>query len=126
MFDTRVLFNVIGGYKPNDVWELSVRWSYAGGRPTAPIDEAASRAIGDEVRDAAQFHAERLPAYHSLFVRADRRFNFRATNLVTYVSLSNAYSRANVEDTFWNVTEGRVDERNQFSLLPIVGVEFEF
>lgn len=125
-FDTRTLFNVIGGYKPNDKWEMSVRWSYAGGRPTTPLDEAASRSLGDAVLDVAQFHAERLPAYHSLFVRADRRFNFRAANLVTYVSLWNAYSRANVDELYWNVAEDRVDERNQFSLLPIMGLEFEF
>ncbi len=126
LFDTRTLFNVIGGYKPNDIWELSIRWSYSGGRPSTPIDVAASQALGTEVWDVARVNAVRLPAYHALFVRADRRFNFRNANLVTFLSLWNAYSRANVDDYYWNVDASRVDERNQFSLLPVAGVEFEF
>lgn len=126
LFDNRVLFNVIGGYKPSDVWEVSIRWSYAGGRPVTPFDEVASQQLGDEVWDLSRFNAERLPAYHSLFVRADRRFNFRASSVVTYLSVWNAYSRANVEENYWNVAEDRTDERTQFSLLPVLGVEWEF
>lgn len=126
LFDTKVLFNVIGGYKPSDIWEFSVRWTYSGGRPVTPLDEAASAQFGDEVWDISSFNAERLPAYHALFIRADRRFNFKSSNMVTFLSLWNAYSRSNVEDYFWNIKENRTDERNQFSLLPIIGLEFEF
>ena len=126
LFDNKVLFNVIGGYKPNDIWEFSVRWTYSGGRPVTPLDEAASEQFGDEVWDISSFNAERLPAYHALFIRADRRFNFKSSNMVAFLSLWNAYSRANVEDYYWNIKENRTDERNQFSLLPIIGIEFEF
>ncbi|MFU8861561.1 MAG: TonB-dependent receptor domain-containing protein [Cyclonatronaceae bacterium] len=31
--DNRILFNVIGGYRPNNRWEVSARWSFPGGRP---------------------------------------------------------------------------------------------
>lgn len=126
LFDNKVIFNVIGGYKPNDAWEVSVRWTYSGGRPYTPIDATQTQAFGDEVLDLTRFNDERLPAYHSLFIRADRRFNFRQTNLVTYVSLWNAYNRANVDEFYWNFTDEQVDERTQFALLPIVGMEFEF
>ena len=126
LFDNRLLFNVIGGYKPNDTWEFSVRWTYSGGRPVTPFDEAASTQVGDEVWNLSEFNAERLPAYHSLYLRADRRWSFRQSNMVTFLSLWNAYSRENVEDNFWNINENITDQRNQFSLLPIVGVELEF
>ena len=126
LFDTRVLFNVIGGYKPNDTWEFSVRWTYSGERPETPFDEAASEQAGDEIWDISAFHEERVPAYHSLFIRADRRFAFKSSNMVAYVSLWNAYSRENVEYYFWNVQDNRTDQQNQFSLLPILGIEFEF
>lgn len=125
-FDTRTLFSVIGGYKPNNRWEVSARWTYYGGRPYAPIDAERSRLENDEIIDLAQFNEERLPAFHSLYLRADRRFIFRSTSVVTYLSLWNAYNRANVEDRYWNFTDQQVDDREQFSLLPIVGVEWEF
>ena len=126
LFDNRLLFNVIGGYKPNDTWEFSIRWSYSGGRPVTPFDEAASTLAGDEVWNLSEFNADRLPAYHSLYLRADRRWSFRQSNMVTFLSLWNAYSRENVEDNFWNINENITDQRNQFSLLPIVGIELEF
>ncbi|MEM1127249.1 MAG: TonB-dependent receptor [Bacteroidota bacterium] len=125
-FDTRLLFNVVGGYKPSDRWEMSVRWSYNGGRPFTPIDVEQTRARGEEVLDLTQFHDDRLPAYHSLFLRVDRRFFFQSSNLVAFLSLWNAYNRSNVEEVYWNVNDLAVDEQTQFSTLPIVGVEFEF
>ena len=53
-------------------------------------------------------------------------FFFQRTNLVTFVSLWNAYSRANVEEAYCDFTHERVEEQTLFSLLPIVGVEVEF
>ncbi len=126
LFDTRRQFSVIGGYKPNDRWEVSVRWSYSGGRPTTPIDVTASALAGDEIWDVARVNSERLPAYHSLFVRADRRYNYRSANLVTFISIWNAYNRGNVDDRYWNVIDRQVSNRYQFSLLPVGGLELEF
>ncbi len=124
-YDARTQVSAVGGWKPNARWEASVRWSYLGGRPYTPVDAAASAAADGEVRDVARTNGERLPAYHSLFLRVDRRFNFRAANLVASLSLWNAYSRANVEDRFWNFVESRVDDSTLFSLLPIAGLELE-
>ena len=125
-YDTRTLISAIGGYKPNDRWDLSVRWTYLGGRPTPPVNKDASAAAGETVFDASRYNEDRLPPVHSLYLRADRRFTFGGTTLVTFLSIWNAYSRANVEERFWNVTEGRVDAREQFSLLPVGGVQWEF
>jgi hypothetical protein len=125
-FDTRTLFSAIGGYRPTDRWEVSARWTYFGGRPTTPIDAAASASAGETVLDGSRFNEARLPAFHSLYLRVDRRFFVRGTGLTTFVSLWNAYSRTNVEARFWNVTDGGVEDREQFSVLPVVGVEWTF
>ncbi|MEM1057208.1 MAG: TonB-dependent receptor [Bacteroidota bacterium] len=125
-YDSRTQVSVVGGWKPNARWETSIRWSYLGGRPDTPIDVDASTAADTEIRDVARTNEDRLPAYHSLYLRVDRRFNFRATNLVASVSLWNAYSRANVESRYWNFLNGQVDTSEQFSLLPIVGLSLEF
>ena len=125
-FDTRGQLSVVGGWKPNAKWELSARWSYLGGRPTTPIDPVASTEAGEEVRDFSRVNEDRLPAYHSLFVRGDRRWRVRATEITAFVSLWNAYGRDNADDLFWNVREGAVDQRSQFGTLPIVGLEVAF
>lgn len=125
-YDTRTLLSAVGGYKPNDTWELSIRWSYSGGRPYTPIDVERSLALNTEVIATDRFHAERLPAYHALYLRADRRFMFRRANVVTYLSLWNAYNRSNVETRYWNFDLQQVDDATLFSVLPIFGIEVEF
>ena len=125
-FDNQYLISVIGGYRPNNIWELSFRWSILGGRPSTPTDVLASTNVNSQVLDQSRFNSERLPAYHSLFARVDRRFFFNRTNMVVFLEVWNAYNRTNVVGEFWNVIDQRVDENTQFNLLPVTGIKFEF
>ncbi|MEO1023650.1 MAG: TonB-dependent receptor [Bacteroidota bacterium] len=125
-FDNQFLFNVLGGYRPNDIWEMSIRWTILGGRPFTPVDPVASLQQGTQILDETRFNDDRLPAFHSLYVRVDRRFFLNRTNIVGFVEIWNAYNRANVDQQFWNVTNQQVDEATQFSLLPVGGFKFEF
>lgn len=125
-YDNRYLLSVIGGYRPNDLWEVSVRWSYLGGRRYTPIDPVASANAATEVYDLSRFNAARYPAYHSLFTRVDRRFFMKKTNLVVFVEVWNAYNQQNVETDYWNIQTNQIDRATQFSLLPVSGVKFEF
>ena len=126
VYDNRFIFSVIGGYKPGQEWEFSARWTYAGGRPYTPFDETASQQANLGIIDQTRINAERYPAYHSLNIRIDRKFYFDSHLLDIYLSVWNAYNRANVAGYFWNSTENMIDTQNQWSLLPIVGVEYEF
>lgn len=125
-FDTQYLFSVIGGYRPSAKWEFSARWSLQGARPITPIDVAASQQAGTTVLDMTQFLDDRLTPFHSLYARADRRFFFEKTNLVAYVELWNAYNQRNIDFQYWNSYDNRIEEQEQFSLLPVVGMRFEF
>ncbi|MCC5926894.1 MAG: TonB-dependent receptor [Bacteroidetes bacterium] len=125
-FDTRQLFNVIAGYRPNSRHEFSMRWSYQGGRPFTPYNMDASRVAGTGVLDVSRFKAERMPAYHSLYVRADRRYFFTRTSLVTFVEVWNAYNRTNIAGYYWSSMHQDVRSSNQFTFLPIGGMKFEF
>lgn len=125
-YDNRYLFSVIGGYRPNDLWEVSVRWSILGGRAYTPVDPVASANGNSEVLDIARFNEERYPAYHSLYTRVDRRFFMKKTNLVVFLEVWNAYNQSNVETDYWNVRTQQIDRSTQFNLLPVSGVKFEF
>ena len=126
IFDNRYLVGVEGGWKPNRAWEFSLRWNYGGGVPTTPFDEEASRSLGRGVYDESRINATRLPAYHSLNVRLDRRFHFERSNLIVYVSVWNAYGRENVATPYWNEIENRADRTLQWGTLPIFGIQYEF
>lgn len=126
IFDNRCLFTLEGGYKSNERWEFSLRWIYAGGRPYSPLDPDQSAFWNRSVRDLNRINGERVPAYHSLNLRMDRRFHFDHSNLVVYISIWNAYNRKNVSNYYWNQIDAREDVMYQWSLLPIGGLEWEF
>ncbi|MCP4632042.1 MAG: TonB-dependent receptor [candidate division Zixibacteria bacterium] len=126
VFDNQYIFSIEGGYKPNNKWEYSLRWIFAGGAPYTPLDFAASRAINRSVLDNNLVNDSRYPDYHSLNIRCDRRFHFSGSNLICYFSVWNAYGRKNVSNYFWNEIEQKEDVVYQWSLLPVMGFEFEF
>jgi hypothetical protein len=126
VFDNRAIFSLEGGYKPNNKWEFSLRWIYAGGPPYTPFDIERSKEINRAVFDEEKINAARYPDYHSLNIRFDRRFHFSGSNLVFYFSVWNAYNRKNVASYYWNENENRQDTIFQWSLLPIFGLEYEF
>ena len=126
VYDNKWIFSVIGGYKPDEQWEYSIRWTYAGGGPYTPFDEQASKAANTGIIDQNRVNAERYPDYHSLNLRVDRKFYFSSNTLDIYLSVWNAYNRKNVAGYFWNETENRPDTQYQWSVLPVLGVEYEF
>lgn len=125
-FDNRLVLSAEGGYKLNEKWEFSLRWIYAGGVPYTPLDLAASEEINRSVYDQSRVNEVRYPDYHSLNVRVDRRFNFSHSNLIVYFSIWNAYNRENIATYYWNEHERKQDQMLQWTLLPIIGLEFEF
>ena len=125
-FDNRVVVSAEGGYKPNQKWEFSLRWIFAGGAPYTPLDLEASREINRSVYDQTRVNEDRYPAYHSLNLRADRRYNFSNSNMIVYFSIWNAYNRENIGSYYWNEIDKKQDQMLQWSLLPIIGLEFEF
>mgnify|MGYP006278128859 CR=1 FL=1 len=124
-YDNRVLVSIDGGYKPGKNWEFSVRWMYAGGSPYTPLDIQKSREQHRAIRREVAINQMRFPAYHSLNLRADRRFHFSHQNIVVYLSVWNAYDRKNVATYYWNEQEEKRDVIHQWRILPIFGVEYE-
>jgi len=126
VIDNRFLFSVEGGYKPNQSWEFSAHWIFADGVPYTPFDLAASTPLNRAVLNDQRLNSERYPDYHSLNVRCDRRFNFRDTNLIAYLSVWNAYNHKNVAQYFWNQVRNEPDVIYQWNLLLVIGLEYEF
>tara|TARA_B110000459_G_C16620795_1_gene501549 strand:- start:1938 stop:4343 length:2406 start_codon:yes stop_codon:yes gene_type:complete len=125
-YNYQYIINVIGGYRPNNRMELSLRWSYFGGRPYSPINKEASIYLGEEVIFTDEFNQSRTPEYHSLFIRYEKRFSFKKSNLITYVELWNAYNRKNIETYFWSTESAGIEPIRYFDFIPIGGFELEF
>jgi len=126
LYDNRILLTLVGRYRPDDRWDINVRWNFAGGIPYTPFDIERSMEFNIGILDRSRFFSERYPDYHSLFIRADRRFVFKKAVLAVYLSLLNAYDRRNIARYYWNRTDMTVSAVNQARLIPVFGVELEF
>ena len=126
VFDNLFMVSVEGGYKPNDEWEFSMRWIYAGGPPYTPFDEAASKLQNAGVYDPSRINGARQADYHSLNVRFDKRFHFAHSNFIFYLSIWNLYNRQNVASYYWNKNTNEQDTLYQWGTLPVIGLEYDF
>jgi outer membrane cobalamin receptor len=125
-FDIPHVLSLVGGYRLNDTWEFSAKFTYSSGRPTTPLDLEASQAQNRTIYDAARINAERIPDYHRLDVRGDYRAHFDGWNLVAYLELQNVYNRENVFMYTWNEKTGEPYVVNQIAFFPVGGVKIEF
>ncbi len=125
-FDNPLLFQIVGGWKPNAKHELSAKWTYASGAPYTPIDEVASARLNYEISDTSRINAVRQPPYHRLDVRYDYRTFFTGWNLVSWISLENVYDRQNLQAKLWNRKNGKLENKYQMGILPVFGVTVEW
>lgn len=123
-FDTRAIGNVVLGWRPNPRWELSGKFRIASGLPTTPFITSGPDAGR---QDFTQWNGgERLPVFHALDLRVDRRWSLRRTQLVGYIDIQNVYGRENVSGLQWDQREQVVLRNTSIGLLPSIGFSIEF
>jgi len=74
------------------------RFSFSGGNPYSPYDRELSSQIPiwdlnqRGIFDFDQLNEARLPFFHRLDVRIDKRFNYKKWTLSTYIDVQNVYA----------------------------------
>jgi hypothetical protein len=122
----RYIFNIVGGYRPNTDWELSIRWSYFGGRPYTPINLDASILADEQILYQNEFNEDKTPDYHSLFIHYEKRYNLKRANLILFFEIWNTYNRKNIENYFYSRVNKNIGEIVYFSTIPVAGLGIEF
>jgi hypothetical protein len=123
-FDTRVIANAVLGWRPNPRWELSSKFRVATGLPTTPFITSGADAGRQDFRQWNE--GERLPLFHALDIRVDRRWSLRRVQLVSYLDVQNVYARENVSGVRWDQRASVVERNTSIGLLPSIGFSVEF
>lgn len=119
-FDQRFIMNLALGWRPSELWELSCKFRLSTGLPTTPFTSEGKLDFG------RYNEGERLPTYHSLDVRADKRWNFDDFALVTYIDIQNIYGNKYKSAPKWDSRTGAAKQSESIGFLPSIGVSFEF
>ncbi|MBV1774215.1 TonB-dependent receptor [Burkholderiaceae bacterium DAT-1] len=93
-YDQPVVLNVVGQYRWSDTWQFGAKWSYHSGSLITPIIGKGKYPDGRVQPLYGELNSERLPAYHRLDLRADRKLSERMS---VWFELINAYNRENVQ-----------------------------
>ena len=118
-YDSPVILNATAGYRFNPEWELSGKFRLASGLPTTPFDNNGKRIY--ELYN----QGDRLPLYHALDLRLDKRWYFENFTLNTYIDIQNLYGRKNVASYRWNPKLNKVESQAAIGILPSIGVNLE-
>ena len=124
--DNQYILTAIGGYDTGSSWRFSIRFNLAGGVPYTPCDIERSREHNSWIIDDAHINAKRYPAYISLNVRADHKFNIKKYTLNVYLSILNVLNRKNILSYYWNKLDNQLGTMYQAPILPMFGIEFSF
>lgn len=122
-YDTRVTGTVLGGYRLGRDWMIGGRFRFDSGRPSTPFIESGPY---EGQRDFSRYNEDRLPAFHALDLRVDRRWNWGDRQLTVYVDVQNVYARANVTQLYWDRREGEATFSSDLTILPTIGVNIAF
>jgi hypothetical protein len=118
-YDQNWIFNLSGGYKFNEYWELSSKFRFASGKPYTPFNF-------DGTQNIADYNTRRIKSAHSLDVRVDKRWYFSGWTLITYIDIQNIYNQNNQSGIRWDKREMRTDESSSIGILPSIGISAEF
>lgn len=90
-YDAPVVFNVAAGWRPNAAWDLGLRFRVASGRVTTP--HITSGPLEGRLDFGRYNQGGRMPTFHTLDIRADRRWALGSLQLTTYLEIQDVYNR---------------------------------
>jgi TonB family protein len=127
-FDQTHILTALGSYELGRGWEIGGRFRYVTGNLYTPCSSSLFSSTGSAyVCVPAAINSQRLPAFHQLDIRIDKRFQFRNFALGVYLDLINVYNRQNPDLIQYNYdfSQSR-PETASLPIVPSLGIRGEF
>jgi TonB family protein len=139
--DQTHLLTVLGSYRLGGGWEVGARFRLASGDLTTPQVCSPGSEGCDPSKANALFHSptggytplpssgaysERLPPFHQLDLRVDKRWSMGDYELSAYLDVQNVYNNANPEGIDYNFNFTTRQYESGLPILPSIGLRGEF
>ncbi len=123
---------ILGSYRLGGGWEAGARFRIVSGPLDTPV--AATPALSAiYVADAGAYtpqqgkqFSERLPLFHQLDVRIDKRWQFKEWHFSTYLDVQNVYNNAAYEAYNYNYNFTQRSYQTGLPIIPSLGLRGEF
>lgn len=131
-YDQTHILTILGSYRLGRGWEFGSRFRLVSGNmytplmtpPGLPAVYAAD--AGTYVPLEGQQLSQRLPLFHQLDIRVDKRWQFRNWQLGAYLDVYNTYNHASVEAISYDYRYAKSSYMTGLPFLPSIGVRGEF
>jgi outer membrane receptor for ferrienterochelin and colicin len=128
-YDQPWIVNLVSSYQITPIWQLGFKWRYQSGQLITPLITANQNVEDPELYDPVYgtLNSERLPASHSLDIRADRTFHYPTWEMDLYVEVLNVYNQRNVTGYSYSEADYSVKEKEVgLPMMPTVGIKAKF
>lgn len=140
-FDQPHILTVLGSYQLGNGWEVGARFRLVSGNLITPTVCNATQLDCNPNRTNALYHAasgaytpipfsgpasERLPLYHALDVRVDKRWRFKSWQLSMYLDIQNVYNNGNAEGLAYSYNYTQRQYVAGLTALPSFGIRADF
>lgn len=122
-FDQPHILTMLAVYKLPRGWQVGGRFRLVSGNPSVAYFDSAFVQDGYEPwfgRD------ERLPAFHQLDLRVDKRFTYKRLMVNVYLDIINVYNRQNGEAWVYSYNLQQRQLQTGLPIVPSLGVRLEF
>ncbi|MCU0658431.1 MAG: TonB family protein [Polyangiaceae bacterium] len=125
-FDQTHILTALGSYRLGRGWEFGARFRVVSGPLDTPcLGGIYSGAAGSYACISGAAFSERLPTFHQLDLRVDKRWDFQTWKLSMYLDILNVYNRGNVESLDYNYNFTKRIYQTGLPLLPSFGIRGE-
>jgi TonB family protein len=125
--DQTHILTLIGVYRLPRGWQLGARFRLVSGNPTTPVTGAVYDAReGEYLCIEGKRNSDRVPPFHQLDLRVDRRFTWKRVSLLTYIDVQNVYNHQNPEFLNYSFDCRQSQPISSLPIIPSVGVRLEW
>jgi hypothetical protein len=130
-YDQTHNLTVLGSYRLGRGWEFGARFRLVSGPldtplvgpPSLPALYAADAGSYAQLQERP--FSRRLPLFHQLDLRIDKRWQIKNARVSTYLDLQNVYNNAAVEGTVYNYDFSKSQYQTGVPILPSIGMRIE-
>jgi len=126
-FDQTHIMTAIASYKLPKNWQVGARFRLISGNPYTPvIGGVFDSGDGGFISVSGPRNSARLPAFHQLDLRVDKRWIYRKISINAYIDVLNIYNHVNVEGLQNSYNFQSTAPIASLPILPSVGLRLEW
>ncbi len=126
-FDQTHILTAIASYKLPRQWQIGARFRLISGNPTTGVLGAVYDASqGNYEAINGPRNGERLPAFHQLDIRIDKRWVYRRVSINAYLDVLNIYNHQNTERLSTSFNFQSTAPIASLPILPSIGLRLDW